>query len=560
MSLALDVGFSSQQGKRKTNEDRCLVITPSTGQYVEYGALLAVADGVGGLPGGAAASACAVETLREAYYNSPQSWSLEHALQNCFSAVNQAVLDNEPVGCATTLSALVLRNRRWGVAHVGDTRVWLYRNHELKQLTRDHARRHAHVGSMITRACGLDEVLHADVQQGELGENDMFIITSDGVHESLSAEEFGACLRRHELSAQELAEHLSQRALEAGSQDNASVCVARVLKLASETLSDVGANITALPIKPLPARGDNVDGFIIGERLHSGRMSTLFKAQDGESGATAVLKFPNPRHADDATFVDYFLHEEWIGRCVNSPHLVAVLPLRAGRRTRLYSAMAFHEGETLAARIKRHNGLSVPEALAVAQQLLTGLDHLHRKGVIHRDVKPENILIDAHHHVRLIDLGVSRIERVSAGAASQAPIGTPSYMAPEIIAGQEADECSDVYSAGVTVYEMLTGKYPYGEIEPFTHPRFNRYIAVERYNPEVPAWLSEVLRKACAPDPEQRYPHAADFAAALAAPPPQSDFPQRKPPLLERIRPEHWKALFIVSLLVNLLLLLTLLL
>jgi len=179
--LILDAGFSSLQGKRKSNEDSCLVITPSTGQYLEYGALLAVADGVGGLPGGLEASARAIESLRDSYYASPETWGLERTLKDCFDAANQAVLDEEPVGRATTLAALVLRQRRWAVAHVGDTRIWLYRDGDLQQLTRDHARVHAGIGPVITRACGLDELLNTDIASGQLSVGDLFIIASDGV-------------------------------------------------------------------------------------------------------------------------------------------------------------------------------------------------------------------------------------------------------------------------------------------------------------------------------------------------------------------------------------------
>ncbi|MBI3345572.1 MAG: bifunctional protein-serine/threonine kinase/phosphatase [Gammaproteobacteria bacterium] len=558
MPLVLDAGFSSQQGKRKANEDSCLVITPSTGQYLDYGALFAVADGVGGMAGGKEASECAIKTLRDDYYAAPETLALEHALKDCFDAVNRAVLAEPPAGRATTLSALVLRNRRWAVGHVGDTRVWLYRNRHLVQLTADHSRLYEHIGSMITRACGLDVQLHADIQSGELREGDVFLITSDGVHETLDAQTITAGLAGENSSAQEIAEILVQQALRAGSMDNVSACVARVQQLPPETVSDIGLSITALPIRPLPKTGDTVDGFLIGERLHSGRLSTLYAALDSESGQRVALKFPNPRHADDTAFVDYFLREEWLGRRIDSPYVVKTITLPPGRRTALYSVMVLHNGETLAARIKRKNGLSVQETLSLAQQILTGLDHLHRKGVIHRDVKPENILIDTDHRVRLLDLGVSRIERMDTGSKSLAPVGTPSYMAPEVIAGTEADERADVYSAAVTIYEMLTGKYPFGEIEPFTHPTYSHFIPPGRYNPDVPPWLSEILKKACTPDPNQRYPHAADFAAALTSPP-QNNLSQRKAPLLERIRPEHWKALFIASLLMNLLLLFALL-
>ncbi|RJQ48276.1 MAG: bifunctional protein-serine/threonine kinase/phosphatase [Gammaproteobacteria bacterium] len=554
MSLTLDAGCSSQGGKRKANEDSCLVITPSTGQYLDYGALFAVADGVGGMAGGKEAAECAIRTLRDEYYAAPETLTLEHTLRDCFIAANRAVLAEPPAGRATTLSALVLRNRRWAVGHVGDTRVWLYRNRLLTQVTTDHSRPYAHIGSMITRACGLDVQLNADVQSGELQEGDVFLITSDGVHETLDVQTITEVLARENHGAQDIAETLVLQALKAGSMDNVSACVARVEKLPPETASDISLSITALPIRALPKPGDTVDGFVIGERLHSGRLSTLYAAVDSETGQRVALKFPNPRYADDAAFVSYFLREEWLGRRLDSPHVVKTIMLTPGRRSALYTVMVFHHGETLAARIKRKSGLSVHETLSLAQQILTGLDHLHRKGVIHRDVKPENILIDAEHRVRLLDLGVSRIERMDAGSQSLTPVGTPSYIAPEVMAGGEADERADVYSAAVTIYEMLTGKYPYGEIEPFTHPSYSRFIPPERYNPDVPHWLSEILRQACAPDPSQRYPHAADFAAALSSPPPTSH-PQRKAPLLERIRPQHWKALFIVSLILNLLLL-----
>ncbi|MDO9372359.1 MAG: protein phosphatase 2C domain-containing protein, partial [Gammaproteobacteria bacterium] len=173
MNLILDAGFSSLQGKRRFNEDRCLVITPSTGQHQDYGALLAVADGVGGIPGGAEASECAVTTLRDSYYATPETWNLQRALSDCFTAVNRAVLLGEPTGRATTLSAVVLRSRRWTLAHAGDTRIWLYRNRQLTQLTHDHNRSHVDIGSVVIRACGLDAMLNSDADSGELAQGDV---------------------------------------------------------------------------------------------------------------------------------------------------------------------------------------------------------------------------------------------------------------------------------------------------------------------------------------------------------------------------------------------------
>jgi serine/threonine protein kinase len=264
------------------------------------------------------------------------------------------------------------------------------------------------------------------------------------------------------------------------------------------------------------------------------------------------LKFPSPREADNPAFVALFLREEWLGRRLDSPYLVKTLALPPGRRTCLYSVLAYHSGETLATRIRRRRGLPVRAALFYTRALLAALEHLHRMGVIHRDLKPENILIDETNQLRLMDLGVSRIERLDGAAADSAiPVGTPTYIAPEIFLGQPATARSDLYSAGVTLYEMLTTHFPYGEIEAFSHPKFNRFTPPERYNPDVPAWLSDVLRRACAVDPDQRFGTTAEFLAALANPPPAAAANARKLPLLDRVPPGKWKLLFMLSLVVN---------
>jgi serine/threonine protein phosphatase PrpC len=546
MPLILDAGLASLTGKRRENQDACLLVTPSTGEYQAQGALIAVADGVGGGPDGKGASEAAVATLREAYYSAPETWTLEHALREAVSAAHQAVLGGT-AGRATTLTCLALRHHRWQVAHVGDTRAWLWRAGALTQITRDHHLPNDTVGNIITRACGMDEDIHPDLFTGELGEGDVLLVTSDGVHGYLPVADIEAVLTEG-LGAQESAERLAQRALDAGSLDNVSACVVRIVQLPAETERELADRLATLPVREPPEIGSTLDGFRIEVLLHSGRLSALYLARDGESGERVVLKFPNPRQAEDPRFVESFLREEWIARRVQSPHLVQMLALRAGRRSQLYSAMAYHPGQALSKLIRARGGLPVEEACELARQLLTALDHLHRRGVIHRDVKPDNIIVDEEGHLRLIDLGVARIERLDA--ASGVPIGTPSYMAPEIFTGVNADERSDIYSAAVTLYEMLTQRYPYGEIEAFSHPRFTRMTPPERYRPDLPAWITAVLAKACAAAPDQRYADVVEFAHALAAPPPLALATQRQP-LLERIPPGRWKLLFMISLVVN---------
>ena len=120
---------------------------------------------------------------------------------------------------------------------------------------------------------------------------------------------------------------------------------------------------------------------------------------------------------------------------------------------------------------------------------------LHRAGIIHRDIKPDNVILLAGGGLRLVDLGVARVPLLEDFPAQDIP-GTPSYMAPELFSGRAGDEFSDLYALGVTVYRMFTAAYPYGEIEPFSRPRFGKPVSLSRYRPDLPAWLDAVIGKA----------------------------------------------------------------
>ena len=561
MALILDTGSASVHGKHDVNEDACLVIYPTSGQHQDHGALLAVADGMSGLPEGREAARCAIKTLRDGYYSSPEGWGVERAIKESFTAANDAVRTQGERGRASTLSALVLHARRWDIGHVGDTRVYLYRDNDLKQLTHDHIVPHMTLGYQVTRGCGLDDQIHIGYLSGELAEDDIFIITSDGVHNVLTGAMLISCVISHSF-AQQIAEAITQRALETGSKENISTVVVRVEKLASETKVDVAANIAALPVRERPRSGETIDGFRVDGLIHKGRMAYLYKAKDLESGQSVVLKFPITRYADDPKYIEYFQREEWIGKRINSPYLIDTLPLKPGRRTALYTVMGYNSSRNLAKYIRKKNGLSVSEALPLAKQLLTAIEHLHRKGVIHRDVKPDNILVERKtHRLRLIDLGVSLIERwPDMNETTLHPIGTPSFMAPELFDGRKADERADVFSAGVTLYEMLTLQHPYSYNIGSVEPNFSEYTPIEQYNPEVPQWLAHVIHKACAVDPDNRFANAVDFANALSDVPTLEDVvhPPRKPPLLQRLSMPRWKMFFVASLLVNLVIFLVL--
>ena len=172
---------------------------------------------------------------------------------------------------------------------------------------------------------------------------------------------------------------------------------------------------------------------------------------------------------------------------------------------------------------------------------------------MHRDIKPDNLHLGRDGVLRLLDLGVAASEAEDLREINNP--GTPSYMAPELFAGQPASEASDLYACGVTLYELLTRKFPYGEVEPFQHPRFGEPVPPTRHRPDTPAWLEAVLLKACARTPDARFETAEEFRLALERGAWQPLAVPRRTPLLERRPTLALKLLALGSLLLNLVLL-----
>ena len=214
-----------------------------------------------------------------------------------------------------------------------------------------------------------------------------------------------------------------------------------------------------------------------------------------------------------------FLRETWIASRVQSPFVGEILQLGADRQTQLYIAQPFYEGETLESRLKRKPALSLTAGLDIAQKLAKGIAALHRAGVIHRDIKPDNVIIQPPAAregvgVKLIDFGVARLGQ-SPDALGIAEPGTPSFMAPELFDGKPADATTDQFALGVTVYRLFTGQFPYGEIEPFTHPRFGISAPLASRRPDLPAWLDKTIGRAIAVNPKDRYEDVLEFMFEL---------------------------------------------
>ena len=261
--------------------------------------------------------------------------------------------------------------------------------------------------------------------------------------------------------------------------------------------------------------GETIDGFRLDSVLSDGRYSRLFKAVDtADSDRNVVVKFPQPTVAAEKTYHLAFVREAWVATRIHSPWIGEVIEVPPERQTCLYSVMPFYDGETLERRLGRKPRLNLREGIGIASRIAKAVAALHRAGIVHRDIKPDNVILESGGGLRLIDLGVVRLPRVEDFPAADIP-GTPSYMAPELFAGQPGDELSDVYALGVTVYRAFSNHYPYGEIEPFSHPRFGKPAPLSRYRPDLPGWLEAVLERAVAVERRERTADAIEFAMEL---------------------------------------------
>nr|WP_221229647.1 bifunctional protein-serine/threonine kinase/phosphatase [Niveibacterium umoris] len=548
--MSVRLGHASLTGPRARNEDFVGAVTPEGAELDNKGLLAALADGVGGHADGREAAEFTVRSLLCDYYATPDTWAVPKALDKVIGAANrwlvsQSAKRGEAAGMATTLTAVVLRGRRWISSHVGDTRLYLLRDGALKRLTVDHVWEHPELSTVLSRAVGLDRHLAVDYAEGELAVGDRFLICCDGVWGTLNEARLLAILEKYD-DPQEAAFALADSAVDSGSQDNCSALVLQVDVLPRDTLRDALSRIRALPLPPVMKPGQQIDGLTVEDVLHESRITMLYRVR-AVDGTLAVLKTLRPDA--DAQDTAALAHEEWLARRVTDAAFPQVLEWP--QRSHLYYLMSWHEGETLAQRLARGHRFTAVEVADLGQRLMKALGALHRLAVIHRDVKPANLHLGHDGRLRLLDLGVAASDGHDELFNEINNPGTPSYMAPELFGDGRASEATDLYAAGVTLYELLTRKYPYGEVEPFQRPRFGDPVPATRYRPDTPEWLESILLKACARDPAQRFETAEECLLALERGAHRPLQVPRRRPLAQRDPQLALKLLAAVSLLAN---------
>lgn len=571
-SLELEIGGHSMSGAKSRNDDAFAAHIP-TSKYIGQikGGVACIADGISVSERSHLASQLAVTQFIDDYYATPESWSVEDAASRVLRALNDWLFSqsrhNQTHAMVTTFSSVIIKSNSAHIFHIGDSRIYRIHGDQIELITRDHNMSLTRSAAVLTASLGMDSRLAVDYSQISVEVGDIFVLLTDGILEGLTENDILSHLTAvHCLD--KIAQNICEAALENGSSDNLTAGVLKIKSLPVENFDEAFARIGARKIPPVMAVGNVIDDYKIIDILHNGTRSHVYKVKNLKTGENFVLKAPSLNFADDPVYLNGFIREQWVGRRLNHPGLMrSVAPERESAF--LYILSEHVSGQTLRSWMIDNPSPKLSEVRSIVRQIITALRQLHRMGMIHRDVKPENIMVTAQSDIKIIDFGTVRIagmEDLSSPIEDEHAAGAVNYSAPELVLGQPATSRSDIFSLGVLTHELLTGQRPFADIENSHHKktsfgdwRFKRDIQMGHKH--IPNWVFLTIEAACAPNPDKRYPVMSEFYEDLLRPGTRANAlgdSRTQMALLERNPLAFWKGLALLSFGLSLILLILL--
>lgn len=567
--LKVSIGSHSDKGIKADNEDFFGALIPKEPQLTLKGVTVAIADGMSGSEAGKQASQCCIVGFLEDYYSTPDSWSVVHAGQKILSATNSWLYSqgqarySSTKGLVSTLSTLILKSNTAHIFHIGDSRIYRLRQKNLEQLTHDHRIWVSEDKNYLNRAMGIEPHLEVDYKNMPLQKGDLFILSTDGIHDFIDDKELKSLLDgAADLDA--TAKRIVDRALANRSNDNLTCQLVRIDELPLLQEDEVLRRHENLPFPPPTLEtGMIVDHYHIEAELHASKRTQIYRAYDALNQCRVILKTPSVLYEDDTHYIEHFLHEEWAGKRIHHDNVLRILGSDRDK-SYLYYVTEYIDGQTLREWIERNPKPDIIQVRQMVEQIAKGLRAFHRMEMLHQDLKPENIMIDRNGTVKIIDFGSVKI----AGIAEITPLdhgvgenilGTLNYTAPEYHLGQRGTVKSDLFSLGVICYEMLNGALPFGCDMPERPDRLKlsrlEYVPSIHHNEMVPAWIDGALKKATALNPQLRYDELSEFLHDLTTPNPKFLKTEERIPLMQRNPLAFWKTLTGLLTLTNLILL-----
>ena len=555
--LTVSAGQYSARGRKEINQDFHGLCIPDEPQLSAKGIAIALADGISSSDVGHIASESAVKSFLDDYYCTSEAWSVKSSAQRVVTATNSWLYAQSRQsqyrydmdrGYVCTLSALIVKSTTAHIFHVGDSRVYRLRDGTLEQLTNDHRLVVAADRSYLSRALGISEQVEIDYQALQVAAGDLFILATDGVHEFSAAAFIVQTIGQHQADLDAAARRIAEEAYARGSTDNLTIQIVRIETLAQPAANELYRQWAELPPAPILEPRMIFDGYRIIREVHGSSRSHIYLAEDSDSGTLVVLKIPSIDLRGDPAYLERFMLEEWIARRINNAHVLKPCP-QTRKRNYLYVVSEYIEGQTLAQWMLDNPAAELETVRGIVEQIARGLLAFHRMEMLHQDLRPNNIMIDASGTVKIIDFGAARVSGLSeAGTANLQPhiLGTVQYTAPEYFLGEPGRPCSDLFSLAVISYQMLSGRLPYGAEVAKSRTRAAqrklRYQSVLDENREIPAWVDSALAKAVHPDPNRRYQELSEFTHDLRHPN-KALLEERPPALIERNPLRFWQGL-----------------
>lgn len=575
MTAKLEISFGSysDKGIKTDNDDYLSAFIPAGYALSSKGIVIAIADGMSSSEAGKEASQACVNGFINDYYSTPDSWTVQKAAAKILSALNSWLYSRghsdyqSARGMVTTITILILKSTTAHIFHVGDSRVYRYRDNVLEQLTRDHRIWVSADRSYLNRAIGIDLHLDIDYRKVSMEKGDQFLLSTDGIHDFLTLKKIRKLLHHpldKDLSAQ--CQCIAEQALENACDDNLSLQLLQIDKLPLSREEEVYQKAGELPFPPPLEPGVIMDGYQIVAEIHASKRTQIYLAHEQNTQKKVILKTPSVNYNDDPQYIEQFLHEEWAGKRISSPYVLTVItpPLKPHF---LYYVTEYLEGITLREWMQQNPLPPINTVIPIVEQIAKGLRAFHRLEMLHQDLKPDNIIIDPENNIKIIDFGSVKIAGISELAGhhpdddplpGEQILGTLNYSAPEFHLGQSGDERSDLYSLAVISYEMLNGKLPFdkelSEKASMRQLSQLKYISSINLNPMVPNWMDGAIKKALSLDIKLRQADVFEFLYDLEHPNPHL-LSTSSIPLIERNPLIVWRTISMLSLIANLILL-----
>src|SRR3989440_2720731 len=448
------------------------------------------------------------------------------------------------------------------IFHVGDSRIYRLSGNALEQLTEDHRLVVSSEQNYLSRALGINPQIEIDYQALQIEKGDLFLLATDGVYEHAMPRFIAGAINENPHDLDRAAKLIVDHAFERGSIDNLTVQIVRIDELPDGEANEVFGHSHELPLPPLLEARAGFDGYRIVRELHGSARSHIYLAIDTDTDAVVAIKIPSIDLRDNPAYLKRFMMEEWVARRIDSPHVLKPCLLQR-KRNFLYVVTEYIDGQTLTQWMIDNPKPSLETVRGIVEQIAKGLRAFHRKEMLHQDIRPDNIMIDATGTVKIIDFGSTRITGVVEAATSgnrNDILGTQQSIAPEYFLGEPASSRSDLFSLGVVTYQMLIGRLPYGAqvAKARTRSQFSklRYNSATDHNPEIPAWVDGALRRAVHPDPYKRYESLSEYTFDLRHP--NAKYLNASTmPLIERNPLLFWKSLAAILACIILLLLIS---